>query len=95
MIAFDLAEYVEHTTDVDGMLDRMTPEQFDEWCLRDQIIPIGYQTKMTAYLAWMLANYFSDEPVKPDTLMPWLRFENTDRPQNEKARQMLKSVLGN
>jgi len=26
-----LARTVEHTTDVDGMLECMTPEQFDEW----------------------------------------------------------------
>lgn len=26
-----LAREVEHTVDVDGMLDRMTPEQFEKW----------------------------------------------------------------
>jgi hypothetical protein len=26
-----LAAFVEHTTDVDGMLDSMHPEQFKEW----------------------------------------------------------------
>jgi hypothetical protein len=26
-----LAREVAHTTDVDGMLDRMAPEQFSEW----------------------------------------------------------------
>ncbi len=26
-----LARYVEHTVDVDGMLDRMEPKQFSEW----------------------------------------------------------------
>jgi len=95
MIAFDLAEHVAHTVDVDGMLDRMTPEQFDEWCLRDQIMPIGYQTKMLAYIAWVLASYFSEEPVKPQTWMPWLEFETVgNTAENAKAKQILRSVLG-
>ena len=29
--ALHLARTVERTVDVDGMLERMTPEQFDEW----------------------------------------------------------------
>jgi len=97
MIAFALAEHVEHTTDVDGMLDRMTPVQFDEWCVRDQIIPIGYETKMLAHIGWLLSSYFSsaEEPIEAISFMPWLKYEGgTDKPQNEKAKQMLKSALG-
>ena len=94
MIAFALAEHVEHTTDVDGMLDRMTPEQFDEWCIRDQIMPIGHATNMIAYIAWMIASYFSQEPVKPESLMPWVEFVNVKSADNARARQLLASVLG-
>tara|TARA_R110000868_G_scaffold283194_1_gene543632 strand:+ start:294 stop:584 length:291 start_codon:yes stop_codon:yes gene_type:complete len=94
MIAFDLAEHVEHTTDVDGMLARMTPGQFEEWCVRDQIMPIGCHTKMVSHIAWMLANYFSEESIEPEVMMPWLHFEGIDKPQNAKAQQILKSVLG-
>jgi hypothetical protein len=32
-----LAKEVEHTVDVDGMLDRMTPKQFAEWCIMHKI----------------------------------------------------------
>ncbi len=32
-----LAKEVEHTTDVDGMLDRMTPRLFAEWCIMHKI----------------------------------------------------------
>lgn len=30
-MAFYLARHVAHTTDVDGMLAAMTPQQFNEW----------------------------------------------------------------
>ena len=36
-----LAEHVAHTVDVDTMLMGMTPRQFDEWCAKDAIEPIG------------------------------------------------------
>lgn len=41
MTAIRLAEYVAKTTDVDGMLNSMTSQQFDEWCAKDLIEPIG------------------------------------------------------
>ena len=94
MIAFDLAEHVEKTVDVDGMLDRMSPEVFEEWCVRDQIMPIGYQTKLMAHITFLLANYFSEEPIAAGDLMPWLEFENVMKPQNAKAKQIIKSALG-
>ena len=41
MTAMRLAAHVEHTTDVDGMLDTMTPQQFAEWQAFDQLEPLG------------------------------------------------------
>ncbi len=38
-----LARTVEGTTDVDGMLDRMTPEQFNEWFVMFKIRPWGIE----------------------------------------------------
>lgn len=38
-----LARTVEHTVDVDGMLERMTPEQFDEWMVLYTIEPWGIE----------------------------------------------------
>lgn len=32
-----LAKEVEHTVDVDGMLDRMDPKLFAEWCIMHKI----------------------------------------------------------
>lgn len=38
-----LARTVAHTTDVDGMLDRMHPEQFSEWMVEYKIEPWGLE----------------------------------------------------
>mgnify|MGYP003629786907 CR=1 FL=1 len=93
MIAYELAEMCG-TVDVDGVLDSMTPQQFDEWCVRDSIVPIGHTRKMLAYIAWLIASYVSREKIEPKSLMPWLQFTNTDQPDNAQARDLLKSVLG-
>jgi len=38
-----LARTVAHTTDVDGMLDSMTPQQFSEWLAMYTIEPWGVE----------------------------------------------------
>lgn len=47
-----------HTTDVDEMLESMTPAQFAEWCAKDLVEPIGNRgaTDILAMLAAMVAN---------------------------------------
>jgi hypothetical protein len=41
-----LARTVEHTTDVDGMLKRMTREQFNEWMAEFCIEPWGIEPQV-------------------------------------------------
>ena len=41
-----LARTVEHTTDVDGMLQRMGREQFNEWLAEFCIEPWGIEPQM-------------------------------------------------
>jgi hypothetical protein len=52
-----LARTVEHTVDVNGMLDRMTPEQFNEWLAEYKIEPWGIEPVLQ-----------EDEPAKPSGL---------------------------
>ncbi len=41
-----LARTVEHTVDVDGMLARMTPEQFKKWVAMYSIRPWGVEMQV-------------------------------------------------
>lgn len=50
-MAFRLARYVEHTVDVDGMLEEIPPELMDEWLAYHAIEPIdGSHTRETVTL---------------------------------------------
>lgn len=95
MIAMRLAEHVAHTVDVDGMLAGMTPEQFDEWCIRDRIEPIGYQTHMMALLTWFVHTYLSSGTGEPiEAYLPWLKYAEAPRPQNRQAMQIMDTIAG-
>ena len=54
MTAMRLAEHVAGTVDVDGMLESMTPEQFDEWCAKDAVEPIGYASHTLGMIVHLL-----------------------------------------
>ena len=95
MTALRLAEHVAGTTDVDGMLDSMTPEQFQEWCIKDQIEPIGYQSQALGLIAWLIHSYLaSDSDATPETFMPWLSHVPKAGHHNAAAQQLLKHVAG-
>lgn len=96
MTALRLAEHVEHTTDVDGMLDNMTPDQFTEWCVKDSIEPIGHSTQMLSLIAFMLASYMGndDGEVKPEHYMPWVKYVSVNQVDNKKARNIVAAMLG-
>jgi hypothetical protein len=91
-----LAEHVAKTTDVDGMLDSMTPAQLDEWTAKDLIEPVGYQSQMLGFLAYMVFAWVggSESEAKPSDFMPWLKYKKTNDINNAAAMQMIASVLG-
>jgi hypothetical protein len=70
-----LAEHVAHTVDVDGMLDSMSPEQFDEWCAKDIIEPIGNAAThhVLALIGVTIAQVNGVKDVKLEYFMPWLK----------------------
>ena len=87
---------MEGTVDVDGMLDRMTPEEFDGWCAKDTIEPIGYSSRMLGLIAFMLASYMSgsDAEIDPNDFMPWERYIPKKQHDNAAAMNLIRSVLG-
>ena len=75
MTALRLAEHVAHTVDVDGMLDGMTHEQFNEWCLKDRVEPIGEEATrhILALIGVTIARSFGGaKDVTVENFMPWL-----------------------
>ena len=92
MTAFRLAEQAGRI-DVDRMLDEIGPAQFEEWCKKDEIEPIG-QPRMLGMIAYFLATQIFDEKPEPSDFMPWLAYEPKPTHDNAKARQILKQALG-
>lgn len=95
MLAFRLAEHVEKTTDVFGMLDRMSPEVFEAWAAKDQIEPVGYSSQMLGMIGYLMQAYMSKEPesVQIGHFMPWLK-EQANKPRNADAKALLAGCLG-
>jgi|GEM_PF-956959 hypothetical protein len=88
-----LAEHVAGTVDVDGMLDSMTPAQFDEWCVKDQVEPIGYSAQALGMIAWFIHSYLaSDSDATAQDFMPWTRFAPPPKANNAAARRMIESL---
>lgn len=93
-MALRLAEHVAGTVHVDEMLDGMTPEEFDEWMVKDQIEPIGYQNQMLGLIAWFVHSYVSgDTAGKADVFMPWLKYQPEENDQ-QAAKQALEMIAG-
>ncbi len=95
MTAFRLAEHVAGTVHVDEMLDGMTPEEFDEWCIKDEVEPIGYHVQATGLLCWLVYSYMAGDKgdAKAEDFMPWVRHQ-TRKPQNRQAMQAIQILMG-
>lgn len=71
-----LAEYVEGTLDVDGMMSRMSIDQFNEWCAKDRIEPIGQEaTRQTLAMLGVTVAQLGGCKQEPELrwFMPWLK----------------------
>lgn len=94
MIAMRLAEHVAGTVHVDAMLESMSPEQFDEWCAKDEVEPIGYASQTLGMIVHLIYSYMSSESPDAEQFMPWLKYAATPDNQNAQARQLLKQIAG-
>lgn len=93
-----LAEHVAHTVHVDAMMDSMTHEQFDWWCAKDEIEPIGHSTRMLGYIASLLSAALgvkatSDEICQAFT--PWVDDNyKAPAPTPENVDKLAELILG-
>lgn len=74
------------------MLDRMSPEMFAEWCAKDEVEPIGYQSRILGLIAYQLASYMAGEnasDVDAELYMPWMKWE----PEAPKEMQGFQNVF--
>jgi len=72
-----LAEYVEHTVDVDGMLERMTSQQFNEWCAKDAVEPIGEEkTRIILGMIGMILAKFAGANLTKEDFTPWVKIDD-------------------
>jgi len=85
MTALRLAEHVAHTTDVDGMLEQMTPAQFIEWQAKDLAEPIGHAGthEILAQIAALITNYMTGGKAEP--VDPWHFHWWRERPPEPEA----------
>ena len=90
-----LAEHVAHTTDVDGMLASMTSQQFDEWCAKDLIEPIGHAGThdILAMIGAMLAAYIGSKDVELSDFK-WWKKEETEKPVEQDSVIMAFEAFG-
>lgn len=88
---------MEGTTDVDGMLDRMTPEIFAEWCAKDEIEPIGYASRALGLISFQLATYMAGEKagdVDAELYMPWMKYEPKEQKQMQGFQHIFDTLKG-
>lgn len=89
-----LAEHVEGTVDVDGMLSQMTPKQFCEWIAKDRIEPIGHSgtQEVLALFATMIAAFLGAPDVTPNQFLHWRRPEKPKEVSHELAIAALQMI---
>jgi hypothetical protein len=92
MAAMRLAAYVEHTTDVDGMLDTMTPQQFAEWQAFDSLEPLGDRGThdILAMIGCLISGYMQATDERGDDIGPYHFTHWREKPKhcNAGARQL-------
>ena len=70
-----LAEHVAHTVHVDQLLDSMTPQEFDEWCAKDRVEPIGNERTrhILSMIGALLGVFAGKKDSAPEDFMPWVK----------------------
>ena len=64
---------MQKTVDVDGMLDGMTHEQFNEWVAKDIIEPIGCDgtNSILAKIGVLIAAFMGNKDITMQTFKHW------------------------
>lgn len=76
------------------MLSRMTHAQFDEWCAKDLIEPIGSRgtNDILVRLAVMIATKLGQEDVQPAAFAWWLHKEKDEAVSDDVAIAALQTM---
>jgi hypothetical protein len=79
-----MAEHIAKTTDVDRMLSEMSHEQFDEWCAKDMVEPIGSMQTVCDILSKIggIISAFMGHEMKEEHFMPWKKQAKRGRQLN-------------
>ncbi len=86
------------TTDVDGLMDSLTPEEFDRWAAWDRVCPLNHDKQMLSMIAMWLGSFLGQDmdgslddngTTLLDILMPWATKQSA-REQADRAVAMLK-----
>jgi hypothetical protein len=83
MTALRLAE--QRGMNADQMLESMTHQEFDEWCAKDMIEPIGNRgtNEILARLCVLIASYLGQKEAKKEAFAPWMRDPKKEKPVSE------------
>ena len=67
----------------DGMLERMTTCQFDEWCAKDAVEPIGEEkTRVILGMIGMILAKFAGANLTERDFTPWVKIDEGDLTQD-------------
>lgn len=78
------------TTDVEGVMDSMTPEQFDDWAAYDCLEPLCHTERMLGMLVLMISQYLGHKDIEAleAIVTPWIDQNATSTP--EQIRQSIR-----
>lgn len=89
MTALRLAEHVAQTANVDKMLSEMSHEQFNEWCAKDMIEPIGSNPVVCQVLTKIgkIIAAFMGQEMEDSHFMPWAKKQKKNESRQLTPRQ--------
>lgn len=75
-------------------MDRMTHAQFDEWCAKDLIEPIGSSgtNEILTRLAMMIAGFLGQEDVSPAAFAWWIESKKDKPVEDDVAIAALEAI---
>jgi len=76
------------------MLESMSPEEFEEWCVKDEVEPIGYASQTLGMIVYLLQAYMTQGSADAESFMPWLKYTAAPSNDNAQARQLLQQIAG-
>lgn len=94
LLAYTLAAFVAHTTDVDEMLTGISPEQMDKWEAFNAIVPIGSKRVFdTLSLIGSEISAGNGGKAEPSHFTPWLKETEREPTSAEKLAEVRRNAV--